>query len=321
MKKLIKVYLYSFPFISICGLIQFFMPILHFKPFLVLQWWIPDVLPRINAFSYEPSYFATYMILGWVLTAYLLQTKSSLVKMSHLTVIFLLETTVMILSSSRMGWIMMVFWFSQFPLLFLWRIINTKVNKKYLNYTLWLCLLSVITIFTVVYVVGVNKVLFLMNGIGIGNTSSHSVDIRSKELADTIKIFLESPIWGYSLGGIAWAIGNLRGIDVNNLELAKSNEGMSVFGEVLAASGIIGFIPFAIYIGSLIILPLKLAIRISNTEMKIILRGMVYSLIFILVILQFNQNILRPYLWLHIAILSAVYFAAKREVSYVNTNN
>ena len=46
-----------------------------------------------------------------------------------------------------------------------------------------------------------------------------------------------------------------------------------------------------------------------------ILRALVRSLVFLWAILQFNQNVLRPYLWVHLAILASVYAAARGSVN------
>ena len=62
--------------------------------------------------------------------------------------------------------------------------------------------------------------------------------------------------------------------------------------------------------------PLKLA-RIVSPFYASILRALVRSLLFGWAILQFNQNMLRPYVWVHIAILATVYAAGVRSVRLV----
>jgi glycerol-3-phosphate acyltransferase PlsY len=121
-------------------------------------------------------------------------------------------------------------------------------------------------------------------------------------------------IGSYLLGSVPFGFlaGKLRGIDVTSLRIAKDNEGMAVFAEVLAASGIIGVIPFIVYIWRITVAPLKLAAKTRDVNLKNLLLGLGYALIIELMILQFNQNILRLYLWLHISILSATYALALR---------
>ena len=57
-----------------------------------------------------------------------------------------------------------------------------------------------------------------------------------------------------------------------------------------------------------------------KSENRYILISLVIALIMELVILQFNQNILRPYLWLHIAMLSAYFNIYKGENNNENSN-
>jgi hypothetical protein len=78
---------------------------------------------------------------------------------------------------------------------------------------------------------------------------------------------------------------------------------------VLTASGVIGFIPFLCFVVVTIRNPLRLA-RIVPPLYASLLRGLVRSLVFTWAILQFNQNVLRTYLWAHLAILATVYAAA-----------
>jgi hypothetical protein len=305
--QLIKYYIYSFFFVALFGLIQFILPIFSLGAPLVTQWWINGVLARINGFSYEPSFFATYLLTGWVLTAWLLKRGTGIIGKKILYFIFSIETLVMALSSSRMGWIMMIMWFMQYPFLFIFRLARGRFNISYFKGTLMVTSFGLTLTGIVVYYIGATNLKFLIEGLGIAGTTATSSATRITEFTDTLRIFSGSPFWGYSLGGISSALGDLRGIDVSTIEAAKENEGMSVFAEVLAASGIIGFVPFAIYIVMLIAKPILLLSHIADREMKIHLTGMVISLCFVLIILQMNQNILRPYLWLHIAILSSIY--------------
>lgn len=305
--SLMKCYIYSFFFVALFGLFQFTLPIFGIDSPLVTQWWIQGILPRINGFSYEPSYFATYLLIGWVLSSYLLAVKSNLIKRQLLKTIFLIETLALFLSSSRMGWVMMLVWSLQYPILFFYRLIKGEIASRYFKYSLILIAIIGILFFFIIKVLGIERILFLLSGLGIAGSSSHSTYSRFREFLDTFQIFLNSPIIGYSLGGVSSAIGELRGIDVTSFDDAKNNEGMSVFTEVLAASGIIGFIPFALYIVKIVIKPIKISKKILNMDMRNLLKAMAFALIVELIILQFNQTILRLYLWLHIAILSAIY--------------
>jgi O-antigen ligase len=130
-------------------------------------------------------------------------------------------------------------------------------------------------------------------------------------------LFQNSPLIGYSLGGIAPAIAQLHGVTDLDFESVKEFEGNSIFVEVLAASGIFGFIPFFLFVWSIVWKPLALSKKLLSEQSKILV-ALSLSLIFEFVILQFNQVILRPYLWMHIAVLAACYSVFKLSGKFIN---
>lgn len=319
--QLLKCYIYSFVFVSFFGLIQFIFPLLRLSAPLVQQWWIPGVLARINGFSYEPSFFATYLLIGWVFVACLCKDNAYIINKKVLYFFYFLLTLVMFLSSSRMGWLIMLIWYMQYPILFVAKLFQGRLNIRLMKYALLFTTISIFFICIVVYIIGFDTISFLFSGLGIAGGASHSSDTRTHEFMDTLTIFMKSPIIGYSLGGISSAIGELRGIDVSDLEVAKMNEGMSVFAEVLAASGIVGGLFFVLYFIKLLCFPIKLMKAFNHQLYRPLLKALVIALIFELIILQFNQNILRPYLWMHIAILCCVYSVAQTSYRKQKTHD
>lgn len=311
LSDILKCYVYSFAFVALFGLVQFITPLIGLGGILVQQWWFPGILARINGFSYEPSFFSTYLLIGWVFIACLLKYKVFLIPKKRLSYIYLLVSVAMVLSTSRMGWMMMLIWYLQYFLFFIVKLYHGRINTKLFKYILLFVFIMIILIFLVIYAIGFDNISFLFAGLGIAGGSSHSSDTRTNEFIDTLTIFTQSPIIGYSLGGISSAIGNLRGIDVTDFEVAKMNEGMNVFAEVLAASGAFGFLFFISYFVKLVYLPITLAKKVTNVFHSTILKSLVVSFLFELLILQFNQNILRPYLWMHIAILCCAYSVIK----------
>ncbi|MDQ0206913.1 O-antigen ligase family protein [Alkalicoccobacillus murimartini] len=306
-RTLYRWYLYSFVAVSLFGIIQFMLPIVGLPAPYITQWWT-DGIPRVNGFSYEPSYYATYLITGWVMVFYLMFDARSRVFSKRTIFVFLsIMTLALLLSSSRMGILVMGVWFGRYGLLFIKGIITNKVHVKHF-------LIVAVASFLGIGLVGglvLSGDTTLLAGTGLGGTPAHSVDIRSTDLEDTINVIKQNPIYGVSLGGVAPAIGATYGLNITDQEMAKEYEGLAVFVEVLAASGVIGFIPFALYIFTIIYRPFRRAAFIQNLAQKDMLRSMTYALMCLLLILQLNQNILRPYLWFHIACLCAIYAVAK----------
>jgi hypothetical protein len=321
--KILRWYVYSFAVIASCGVVQFILPVLGFGGLFVKQWWIPGELARVNGFSYEPSYFATYLLIGFVFAGSLRRNRSTLLPSRNLLAIYWLTAIGIILSSSRMGIVFLfadVFlsqlkpWFSFFADFLKGHITLFKLR------TLLPSFLSIA--FLAVLVVGASRAierspavaLMFLNGTGISDTAAHSVIQRENALGETLTVFLEHPLIGRSLGGVSSAIADLQGEKIHSFEASKDFEGMSIFAEALAASGVIGIIPFVCFLVTTILKPVRLA-RVVSPFYSVLLHALVRSLVFAWTILQFNQNMLRPYLWIHIAVLVTVYAAALQSVN------
>jgi hypothetical protein len=322
LRTLVRWYLYSFSFVAAFGVFQFACPLLGLPPFLIQQWWIWQILPRVNGFTYEPSYFACYLLIGFVFVGSLKRSQSSLLSPTALRVVYYLTGLGIILSSSRIGIVFLLVevvlgelkpWAAFFSDVARLRVLRS--NLRPLLRSLWL-LAAVLALSGGAAVVLRNNpilVLMFLNGTGVSDTPAHSVIQRENSLEQTIAVFAEHPFVGRSLGGISSAIAESEGDKIRTFEDAKATEGMSVFMEVLAASGIIGFIPFLCFLVVTIRKPLLLA-RQTPPLYASLLRGLVRSLVLAWAMLQFNQNVLRTYLWVHLAILATVYAAALNTV-------
>jgi hypothetical protein len=304
--SLFKWYLISFLLVALFGILQFLLPFVRISPPLVVQWVIPGIVARVNAFSYEPSYFATYMILGWASLTYFKNRDIRIknIGKKFINIFSIILTIAIALSTSRVGWALLFFWYLQHPINLLINIWQGKLHIQSLKNTIYfIFVIAIILLFAIHFL----DLSLLLGGTGLLDTSSHSSDIREKDFTDTLRVFINSPFIGHSLGGVASEVGNLRGVNVTTTELAKNNEGLNVFAEVLAASGIIGSIPFFIYIMQFFYFSIKLSrnhIKYNN-QIKYIILGLTFAFFLELLALQFNQNILRIYVWVHIALLSA----------------
>jgi hypothetical protein len=302
-------YLYSFGLSAIIGLMQFIMPIVGLHPPLVTEWWIEGRLARINGLTYEPSYFASYMLTGWVLIDYLRMNGTTVMSSRWLNCLFVLVTASMLLSTSRVGWLMMIVWWI---LRSYWQMQSRGMSLKYARSVLAVLCSSVIllTLTASYFELQGSDLLFLTGGLGIvDETGEHSTIGRLEVAGETFQVFKHNPFIGVSLGGIAPAIGQLRGEDVNDQDAAKQNEGQCITAEVLAASGIIGIWPYLLYLWDILVVPIRSCTRASGPA--VLAKGLCWSLIALFTILQFNQNILRLYLWFHIALLSAACYVVR----------
>ena len=300
LNAVLRWYIYSFVFSAVFGLIQIGLPLFGLPGLLVKQWWFPGYLARINGFTYEPSFYATYMLTGWVLVDYLRYRKISPV--SGMNFIAWLLTAALLLSGSRIGWASMIAWLA---LRVCWLIRDhgfAWISGK-------VALASAVLLLLVPYAlarlhIDSDDLKFLAAGVGTLDSSSHSSGERFLTFQDTLNVFYEHPLIGVSLGGVATEIGRSRHNSVSDNEAIKESEGICTTAEILAASGLVGFIPYFLYLRRL----MWTTIRIEDqSRLGITVKALGWSLLFLILILQFNETILRSYVWLHIGILSAGY--------------
>lgn len=121
----------------------------------------------------------------------------------------------------------------------------------------------------------------------------------------TWRAFLNYPWFGTGLGALPVEVGAQSGSAVVTLEDAKLNEGMSIFLELLASVGISGALLVAGLVGS-ILMAFRVAARRSDPAHRSLIWALAWGLIWLVLILQFNQNFLRLYLWMDVAVLIVV---------------
>lgn len=307
-------YIYSFALMGAFGLIQFLAGLVGLNLYTE-QWYIPGRLARINGFNYEPSFYAIYMVQGFILTAYLREKKSEIMRRRALNICYLLIVAALVASTSRAGWLICALWLARPFYLFLYHLCKGRFHITYFKKSCLKVFLPLGAAVTSIFVLThFFSFRYFIAGIGFLGGGSHSSGTRWNEFIDLLVIFMNSPFIGYSLGGLSPAIAALYGKTVASNEEAKSFEGVGVAAQILAASGIIGVIPFLVYLYNILIKPLLLAKRIEDRELKIWLLGMTFSLFFTFIIVQSGQNVLRIYLWYHIALLSSVYAVAKNSL-------
>lgn len=310
--KIIKIYLATFTMVAVFGLIQFSVGMAGID-LLTEQWWLDGSLPRINAFSYEPSYYSTYVLIAWVILFFLIIQNSKFVRQFNGGISFMIITLSLLLSTSRMGLLIMF-------LIIITYTIN-QIKNTFLTFKLKKSALPIFLIFSsfvVVFLAGViiyfKKIKFMFTGLGLFGYAAHSSLMRITEFTDTLKAFWKSPFIGYSLGGIPPAIARLNGEWIYTQTDAKDFEGMNIFAETLAASGIFGFPFFIAFLFIIFYKSYKLikALKPVNPEFSKLLFALLMGLFFELLILNMNQNILRAYLWIHIGIVNLSYFIGKK---------
>ena len=324
LRRLLQWYLLSFSIIASFGIVQFCLPLFGLPSPFVTQWFIAGFVARANGMSYEPSYFASYLLIGFVLSDHLRRCPDLTDRDRRAaSCTYWLTMAGIVLSSSRSGilFLLLNLIFTQ-----LWTAISA-VQIRHYRFVLAHAK-SAFSAAAGLVLIGAGIVLsgrilenrpeaavLLFSGTGLFGSATHSVLDREKSFEDTLTVFAEHPFIGRSLGGVSYAVGALHGEDITSFEESKLFEGMSVFAEALAASGLVGIVPFIAFLVVTIQKPLKLSGQ-AGPFYRVWMRALVKALLFEWAILQFNQNILRPYLWVHLAILATVYAAARHATIY-----
>lgn len=303
-ERVFKLYIISFACMGVIGIVQFILGILGINMFIT-QWWRPG-FPRINGFCFEPSYYATYMIMGWIISRILVRNKETCKTLDiNMHVILFINTIALLLSSSRIGIALAVIFEG---ILFIVDLFNKKIMK-----TLCEIIFGLIVIIAILVTNRYYNLSFLLAGTGINGNVSHSVSIRENDLENVLDVFKESPILGRGLGGVYAQIVKNKGMDVYSVNVQDEGAGICVFAEVLAASGIVGFIFFVLYLWKLLSNSVRVIKNEKNEYKKQMLISLLFSFIMEFVILQFNQNILRIYVWINIAMLTVAIGLYKKE--------
>src|SRR6185312_6923966 len=222
---IVRCYAWSFAVIAVCGIIQFCLPLFGLATPLVTEWWIPGRLARVNGFSYEPSYFATYLLIGFVLAGSLRRARTKLMPPGALLLIYWLALIGIVLSSSRMGIVFVIAeillaqlapWLSFLKDLTRFRIVWRHAGALAPSFAV-IALLSAAIIGTARELRdNPATMLMLLNGTGLSNTAAHSVVERENSFEDTLDAFVEHPVIGRSLGGVSYAIGQAHGEDLHS---------------------------------------------------------------------------------------------------------
>ena len=297
---LINIYIDSFFFVGGFGIVQFLLFPVGIN-LLVTQSWTFS-LARINGFSYEPSFYSTYMLMGFVICAYLVEKEEK--SISHLPIKFFIIAASLVLSSSRMGWLMIFCWIVYRIVVFIKASMVGVGKRKIIQFAFIMVLLLLFGGLLIYYIIkNPSKFSFLLSGLGIFGASAHSANDRINGLVTCINIFKSSPFLGYSLGGVDPIICKYKGISYLS---GDNGSAMSIIGELLVSGGVVGTLIFAVYIFTLVFFESKK----KRSELG---NALVYALFFELMILCMNQNILRPYVWMHIAILCCYYKQSNRN--------
>jgi hypothetical protein len=316
-----KIYLISYVFIAFFGLFQLVSPSLHLGTYLVTEWILRGKIPRINGFCYEPSYFATYVMMGWIMLVDLRASKARIIEGRTWKWLTIIVGLALFLSTSKSAWVIMAVEGMARAMPTAYHKFRRSLAKlgagdlrvqrpriRFLIVGLVFVGIGAVGLMAVASIVDLN---IFISGTGLNHTAAHSVTERSNRSIDTFKIFLEHPWVGQSLTGVAGRVAELHGHQLISVDDLRKWWGAPVILEVLAASGVMGVIPFLYFFGMITVGNLGLIRDHWPEEQAKWLRALVRALVFEWIMLLADQNLLRVYLWFHVTMVVVVAFNLK----------
>lgn len=295
--KFLKLYFASFLLVGAYALLQFTFSLLGYAdPFANQR--IIGSLVRPNAFAYEPSYYALYMTPFVMLCNFQYLTAPSqpffIFRRWRLGHIIFINALFLISTSTST-----LFAYAIFFLLLLFSPFRRHFVKAIVLFSLFLFLGLV----SFPYMMKSFYLKFFFNGF----MTHHSFFERWAGIEYAWKVFLDHPIFGVGLGGFpsyfmdSWSIGILdaswiypEGISYFFSNPAKCFEAMNVTTEVLASVGTLGLLCVAF----LLVVFYQMFKKASLVDSQKAY-GYFLSFVVMIIVLQFNQGLLRTYAWVY----------------------
>ncbi len=255
-------------------------------PFLSSQHF--EGITRVAIWFYEPSYLATFMAIfvGYFAYRVFINNKLDLIKYLVLSVLSMMATT------STTGFLAIAF---LFVLIALAKVLAVKdVREKLIVLGIALIVLILgITIMALTLKNVFDKFVMRIFSQGISTASGD----RMSDYGNQFNAFKSSPIFGVGL--------DCYGVFMGDSSLVASNISL----ELLACMGIFGFIAFYL-IFAFLFYEVFMSGRKTYYHLSKVL---VFSTLFLVVVLQANQNFMRLYLWMMVALSYGAIAYEKRK--------
>ncbi len=294
---LLKMYAVSFYCTGMYALCQIFFSLIGVKLPGVTQY--IAFIARGTAFAYEPSFYALYMtpFAMYCTTKFILQDPA------QRTFKQIFWPNLFLLASTSTGCFFSYLFFLFFILIFnYFRVIRLSTKKLIVHFTI-----ASSAAFGLLWLLNKDLVMTgLLKFFHKGGASHFSVQDRWRGLTEYWDIFLEHPFIGVSFGGGPFYLALQKGmsaVDLLDPGVLGNYSPMNVTTEVLASVGLLGGFCFFCFF-FILFTTCHSALRISllTKEERINLIAFAISICVMFMTLQFNQSIMRAYMWIHIGV-------------------
>lgn len=307
---------YSAVFMGLVGIMQIVLGFFDIS-FFNVQWWITGKLARANGFTYEPSYYSTYLVPYWILFYYMIGKDDKILTPPMLWTGYIIVGIALVLCSSRMGWLILglalVFQLSEL-LLSLIKRTPLDIHRRVL---LWSSVAAASVAYLALNFLPKSITSLLFRGLSISATPGNSsAGDRFSDFKEVFEVVQSHWITGTGFGNLPHYIAQIRGSEITNLAEAESNQGSNITTEIIAGYGLLGGLA---YLGFYVLVIWQLWSN-SRRGSHPLSRALFWSLISMLVLLQFNQNPYRIYFWVFTALSLSVAVRPDQTCEVVNSN-
>jgi hypothetical protein len=303
-KTILKVYSLAFSCLGVYAVSQLVLSLFGIYDPLATQRVGP--IARGQAWTYEPSYYALY-VTAYVMFRNAMSIFEPKTDFSFRGALKLLGINGFLLASTSTG---VIFSYPAFFLvslgMFLLRPIRRLVpyaRQRMFKFIAICCALGGLLswLFWEHFVLSFFKFFYF------GFMAHGSFVARWDGIVSCFKLFLEYPVLGVGVGGVGphlFAKNSFYDPNTISLQEVESFDPTNVFTEVLASLGVVGLLGFAIlsFVFYRSFKRVMVTAQVSQPD-KIAAIALFISLIVMLFVLQFNQGLFRPYVWIHAGIV------------------
>lgn len=316
-ETIFKLYFAAFVATGISGALQFFLSVFGIvAPFVTQS--VADRFSRAQAMTHEPSYFALFMV-PYVMyyNARFLYDSKKILDFSKLRSLFWKNLLLLVSTSTGAFFAYFVFVVViSFTTVFAW--VKDR-RKKLINKLLKL---GVLFAFFFAGIAAMLPQLFLESFwkfFDMGFMKHWSFYERWNGIITAWEIFLDHPIFGAGVGGIgplvyqqAVADGYKIAIHEPYMKMFEPYDPTNAVSELFASMGCVGVITFSwmFFIYFRYLLQTAKIPQLSQEE-KSTIYGLLVSIGVMLIVLQFNQNLFRSYIWVHLALSLGYMFSIR----------
>lgn len=306
--------LYASRAISGFGILQYILSVLQLSKVGIGQWWVIGYLPRIAGLTYEPSYYA--LVLTLFIGTFLWLGHFGVFKRSEfirfITFDMFLLGIALALSSSRLSIGVFVLLSMALCAHAIWDRRAVSLRLRSLKCFALGLILGIATTFFLLPIVsrlhpdaGVQS---FMQGTGLGGTAAHSVEARLRRMESTAGVVRSHPIIGVGISNVPDSIWKLETQKKSPFVWQRFVPANPVL-EILAAWGAIG----AIVLTAVILWVMRLRGALARRA-NVLTQAGAAGWFLCLVLLNYNQNPFRSYIWLFLGwILAAQYFRLRKR--------